>query len=245
MRSTPNCTTAKDARGVSVAPEICPLSVLGKGGGVLPDVISNVIMERLAAPAGPTGGKILRPSDGTPPKKVAFVQCAGSRDVKHLSYCSAICCLASLKQAMYVKERLPETEVTIYYIDRRTPGRNEDMLGRVDELDGVELVKGKVGRITQGDGGALVLRVEDVESGRLLEAEADLVVLATGMVSNLGTGASPFAVTTDGDGFGLDDEAAKLFVAGVARRPEDVAASVRDATGAAAKACMAATGRAQ
>ncbi len=215
------------------------------GGGVLPDVISNVIMERLAAPAGPTGGKILRPSDGTPPKKVAFVQCAGSRDVKHLSYCSAICCLASLKQAMYVKERLPETEVTIYYIDRRTPGRNEDMLGRVSDLDGVELVKGKVGRITQSDGGALVLRVEDVESGRLLEAEADLVVLATGMVSNLGTGASPFAVTTDGDGFGLDDAAAKLFVAGVARRPEDVAASVRDATGAAAKACMAATGRAQ
>jgi len=215
------------------------------GGGVLPDVISNVIMERLVAPAGPTAGKILRPSDGTPPKKVAFVQCAGSRDVNHLPYCSAICCLASLKQAMYVKDRLPETQVTIYYIDRRTPGRNEDMLGRVGELDGVELVKGKVGRITQGDGGALVLRVEDVESGRLLEAEADLVVLATGMVSNLGTGASPFAVTMDDDGFGLDDAAAKLFVAGVARRPEDVAASVRDATGAAAKACMAATGRAQ
>ena len=103
------------------------------GGGVLPDVIANVTMERLVAPAGPTGGKILRPSDGSRPKRVAFVQCAGSRDVNHLPYCSAVCCLASLKQAMYVKEQLPETEVTIYYIDRRTPGRNEDMLTRVAE----------------------------------------------------------------------------------------------------------------
>ncbi|MCP4572640.1 MAG: CoB--CoM heterodisulfide reductase iron-sulfur subunit A family protein [bacterium] len=215
------------------------------GGGVLPDVISNVMMERLVAPAGPTGGEIKRPSDGAVPKRVAFVQCAGSRDVNHLPYCSAICCLASMKQAMYVKERLPETAVTIYYIDRRTPGRNEEMLNRVDELDGVELVKGKVGKVERGAGGALKLRVEDVESGRLLEAETDLVVLATGMVSNLDTGDTPFAVHTDDDGFGLDDNAAKLFVAGVARRPEDVAASVRDATGAAAKACVAATGRTQ
>ena len=75
---------------------------------------------------GPTGGKILRPSNGEAPKRVAFVQCAGSRDVNHLAYCSAVCCLASLKQALYVQEQIPEAEVTIYYIDRRTPGRNED-----------------------------------------------------------------------------------------------------------------------
>ena len=214
------------------------------GGGVLPDVINNVTLERLAAPSGPTGGKILRPSDNAAPAKVAFVQCAGSRDVNHLPYCSGICCLASMKQAMYVKEQLPETEVTIYYIDRRTPGRNETMLTQVTEMEGVNLVKGKVGKVTQGDKG-LVLRVEDVESGQLLEAEADLVVLATGMVSNLTADAPPFAIQTDDDGFGLDNKEAKLFVTGVARRPEDVAASVRDATGAAAKACVAATGGAK
>jgi len=214
------------------------------GGGVLPDVINNVTLERLAAPAGPTAGKILRPSDNSAPAKVAFVQCAGSRDVNHLPYCSGICCLASMKQAMYVKEQLPESEVTIYYIDRRTPGRNEDMLTKVTEMEGVNLVKGKVGKVTQ-DGHGLVLKVEDVETGRLLEAQADLVVLATGMVSNLGGEAPPFAVKTDGDGFGLDDREAKVFVTGVARRPEDVAASVRDATGAAAKACVAATGGAK
>lgn len=206
------------------------------GGGILPDVIANVDMERLAAPAGPTGGKIVRPSNGQPPKRVAFVQCAGSRDVNHLPYCSAVCCLASLKQAMYVHEQLPETEVTVYYIDRRTPGRNEDVLTRAAALSGVTLLKGKVGRI-EADGDGLLLKVEDVAGGKLLQAHADLVVLATGMVPNLAAEPLPFTLTRDVDGFGVDTLARGLTVAGVARRPEDVAASVRDATGAAAKAC--------
>ena len=207
------------------------------GGGALPDVIANVHLERLAAPAGPTGGKILRPSDGQPPKRVAFVQCAGSRDIHHLPYCSAVCCMASAKQAMYVKEQIPDAQVTLYYIDRRTPGRNESMLPML-EAAGVRLVKGKVGKVTQGANG-LVLRVEDIEAGRLLEAEADLVVLATGMVPG-GTGDAALPVLRDSDGFALDDRAARVFAAGVARRPEDVAASVRDATGVAAKAMVAA-----
>jgi quinone-modifying oxidoreductase subunit QmoA len=208
------------------------------GGGLLPDVVANVVMERLAAPSGPTGGKILRPSDGAPPKRVAFVQCAGSRDVKHLPYCSAVCCLVSTKQALYVKEQIPDAEVTVYYIDRRTPGRNESMLPRA-EAAGVKFVKGKVGTVKPGAAGALVLHVEDVEAGRIVDAEADLVVLATGMVP-AGNGALPLPVVRDGDGFALDDRASKVFAAGVARRPEDVAASVRDATGTAAKAVGAA-----
>jgi len=209
------------------------------GGGQLDDVIANVNMERMVAETGPTAGKILRPSNGEPPKKIAFVQCAGSRDTAHLPYCSAVCCLASLKQAIYVREQLPECEVTIYYIDRRTPGRNEDMLSRVASMEGVRLVKGKVGKVEQGDGG-LTLRVEDVESGKLVEATADLVVLATGMMPNLREARLPFSVSQDDDGFALDDLKAGVFAAGVARRPEDVAASVRDATGTAAKAIVAA-----
>jgi quinone-modifying oxidoreductase, subunit QmoA len=205
------------------------------GGGVLPDVIANVQMERLAAPSGPTGGRILRPSDGAPPKRVAFVQCAGSRDVKHLPYCSAVCCLASAKQALYVKEQLPDADVAVYYIDRRTPGRNESLLVKA-EAAGVRFVKGKVGKVAQGSRGALSLRVEDVEAGKVLDAAADLVVLATGMVPANGV---PLPVRRDGDGFALDDRSAKVFAAGVARRPEDVAASVRDATGAAARAIAA------
>jgi len=212
------------------------------GGGTLPDVIANVNMERLVSPNGPTGGKILRPSNGEPPKTVAFVQCAGSRDHKHLPYCSAVCCLASLKQATYVREQLPDAEVTIYYIDRRAPGRNEDVLTKVAAMDGVKLVKGKVGKIEQADDGELALSVEDVESGRLLGATADLVVLATGMVPSIRIGDAPFAHDHDDDGFGLDNPKRRLFVAGVSRRPEDVAASVRDATGSAAKAIVSAVG---
>ena len=151
------------------------------GGGAFPDVIVNVQLERLASPSGPTKGRIQRLSNGEAPTKVAFVQCAGSRDVNHLEYCSGVCCLASLKQAQYVKEQYPDAEVTMYYIDRRTPGRNEDVLLKVTEIEGVNLVKGKVGKIEQ-NGNGLKLHVEDVEAGVKLEAEADLVVLATGMV---------------------------------------------------------------
>lgn len=207
------------------------------GGGVFPDVVSNVHLERLVAQQGPTGGKILRPSDGKAPGRVAFVQCAGSRDVNHLPYCSAVCCLASFKQALYVRSQLPDATVTIYYIDRRAPGRNEAMLAQMAAA-GVKLVKGKVGKVRQG-AGCLLLHLEDVETGRLLDAEADLVVLATGMVPG-GAGDLALPALRDSDGFVLDDSASQVFSAGVARRPEDVAASVRDATGAAAKAICAA-----
>lgn len=213
------------------------------GGGKFADVIANVQMERMASSGGPTAGKILRPSDGEPPKRVAFVQCAGSRDVNHLNYCSGICCLASLKQATYVKEQLPDAEVTMFYIDRRAPGRNEDFLLKVAEIEGVKLVKGKVGRIEQGNG-ALKLHVEDVEQVKLIEAEADLVVLATGMVPNAVDDDLALFTRKDEEGFVLDDLDSRVTVAGVARRPEDVASSVRDATGAAARAVIAAGGRA-
>jgi quinone-modifying oxidoreductase subunit QmoA len=220
-----------------------PLDKLADLGGDLEDVISNVQMERFAAPAGPTGGKIVRPSNNEAPARVAFVQCAGSRDVNHLNYCSGVCCLASLKQAQYVKEQLPDAEVTMYYIDRRTPGRNEDFLVKATAIDGVSLVKGKVGRIEKANG-SLKLHVEDVEHERVIEAEADLVVLATGMVPNAADDDLAIFTRKDDDGFILDDLEAAVTVAGVARRPEDVAASVRDATGAAARALVAAGRRA-
>ncbi len=94
------------------------------------NVITNMQMERLAASNGPTGGQILRPSDQKAPKKIAFVQCAGSRDENHLPYCSYICCMASLKQATYLAEKDPEAEAHIFYIDLRTPGRYEQFSGR-------------------------------------------------------------------------------------------------------------------
>src|SRR4030065_2516822 len=96
------------------------------GFGKSPNVITNVVMERLASGNGPTAGKITRPSDGKEVKSVAFVQCAGSRDENHLPYCSYICCMASLKQATYIREQAPESKAFIYYIDVRAMGKYED-----------------------------------------------------------------------------------------------------------------------
>ena len=92
------------------------------GFGQYDNIITNMMMERLAAPNGPTKGQVVRPSDGKAPESIAFVQCAGSRDENYLPYCSYICCMASLKQATYVRERYPDAKIYIFYIDMRAPG---------------------------------------------------------------------------------------------------------------------------
>ena len=105
------------------------------GAGSVKNCISNMQMERLASAFGPTGGRIVRPSDGRAPHTVAFVQCAGSRDQNHLNYCSYICCMASLKQCLYIAEQNPDTLITVYYIDLRAPGRYVNVLEKVKTLD--------------------------------------------------------------------------------------------------------------
>ncbi len=206
------------------------------GYGRFPNVITNVIMERLAAPNGPTGGKILRPSDGKPPASVVFVQCAGSRDENHLPYCSAVCCAASLKQAAYVRSLYPESKVVIFYIDIRTPGRLEDFYRRVAADGGIELIKGKAAKIDQDPAtGDLLVTAEDVLHGRITTVRAGLVVLATGIVPN--SAGLPPGFVRDEFGFAMNSSgAAGLYAAGCVHRPEEVSASVQEATGAALKA---------
>ncbi len=99
--------------------------------GTVKNVITNMMMERLASPTGPTGGKIVRPSDGKPVGNIVFVQCAGSRDENHLPFCSYICCLASLKQTTYIREQNPESKAHIFYIDIRTPGSTRNSTGKL------------------------------------------------------------------------------------------------------------------
>jgi len=153
------------------------------GFGKYKNIITNVIMERLAAPNGPTAGKITRPSDGKPPESVVFAQCAGSRDEKHLPYCSAVCCAASLKQATYVRALYPEAKITIFYIDIRTPGRLEDFYTKVAADENLELVKGKAAKVEEERGtGNILVTAEDVLSGRKTTRKAGLLVLATGIV---------------------------------------------------------------
>jgi quinone-modifying oxidoreductase subunit QmoA len=204
------------------------------GFGKYANVVTNVILERLASADGPTKGKILRPSDGKEPKAVAFVQCAGSRDRNHLPYCSAVCCTASLKHATYVRSQYPEAKITMFYIDLRTPGHLEEFAAKVIAANGVEVIKGKVGKVQEHPVSRdLLLSAEDVLGGRKIQREYDLVVLATGMVPR--TTGIPVGVSLDEFGFAANGEPG-VYAAGCAKRPAEVAASIRDATGSALKA---------
>ena len=202
------------------------------GFGKYKDVITNMMMERLAAPNGPTQGKILRPSDQKEPKRVAFVQCAGSRDENHLAYCSAVCCLASLKQITYLREAIPDSQAFMFYIDLRTPGKYEDFLTRVGSDERVSLIKGKVAAVEEdGKTKELIVEAEDVLAGKKIRLNVDLVVLACGMQPT-----NSLNVNRDKNGFIIFEQGNGIYSAGVAKKPQDVSSSVQEATGAALKA---------
>jgi len=206
------------------------------GFGIFPNVVTNVMLERMAAADGPSAGRILRPSDGKEPRTVAFVQCAGSRDENHLPYCSAVCCAASIKHAAYIHALYPETAITIYYIDIRTPGKLEEFYTRVDRESNLRLIRGKVARVEQSPAtGDLLVTAEDTMCARKSTQPYELVVLATGIVPE--TKGLPAAVQRDEFGFAISvNGASGMFAAGCARRPGEVSATVQDATGAALKA---------
>jgi quinone-modifying oxidoreductase subunit QmoA len=209
------------------------------GFGRCQNVITNVMMERLASQNGPTQGRILRPSDKKEVRRVGFVQCAGSRDENHLPYCSAVCCLASMKQATYVRSQYPDAEVHVFYIDLRSPGRLEDFYTRVKQDTKLHFHRGKVAKITEiADSKNLILEAEDTLSGKLTKTEVDLAVLAVGMVPNTADSKPPLETRMDDFGFVLADNSSSQGVigAGTAVRPMEVSGSVQSATGAALKA---------
>ncbi len=214
----------------------------GLGFGRFPDVVTNVMMERMLAEDGPTGGKPVRPSDGQVPRRIAFVQCAGSRDRNHLPYCSAVCCGASLKEAIIAREVAPDCEIAIFYIDRRVMGRNEEVLATVEADPHTRLVRGKVAEVLE-DPATHALRVvaEDTATGTRSEWEADLVVLATGMVPNTEGLVLPSGCSLDESGFVVaDGETTGTVAAGCVVRPAAMSQCMQEATGAAVKALIAA-----
>ena len=213
--------------------------IVGLGFGAYPNVITNLMMERLASLNGPTAGKIQRPSDGKGIESVAFVQCAGSRDENYLKHCSGVCCMGSLKQARYVREQYPEARVYIFYIDIRAPGRLEDFFQATEKDEKLTLIKGKVAKITEDAATkGLSVEAEDTLSSERVLQNVDLVVLATGLVPTAAGGAQvEGGLETDRHGFLTSDQPnGGQFAAGCAKRPTDVAASVRDATGVVLKA---------
>jgi quinone-modifying oxidoreductase subunit QmoA len=201
------------------------------------NVISNVEFERMMVPNGPTGGKILR-ADGSVPKNIAFIQCAGSRDRNHLKHCSRICCMASLKQTTYVAEQLgDECKSTVYYIDIRAIDRIDDFHQKVKADPNVSFVKSKVANIVAGSDGNVILNGVDTEGYHRYANEHDLVVLATGMESTVPTGIFPEGTVINEHGFiDLDESNGAIFGAGCSSDALDVNRAVQNAPAAALRA---------
>ncbi|MGD9209879.1 MAG: CoB--CoM heterodisulfide reductase iron-sulfur subunit A family protein [Desulfobacteraceae bacterium] len=216
------------------------------GFGQYDNIITNMMMERLAAPNGPTKGKILRPSDDKEPESIAFVQCAGSRDENHLPYCSYICCMASLKQATYIRSRYPEAKIYIFYIDLRAPGqRYEKFYKMIKEDPNVFFVKGKVAEVSEDPSNRNITVVaENAVTGEKVKQTVEMVVLATGMQPTTANAKPPVSLNYNPDGFIINDFAAGgMFAAGCANKPADVVSSNQNATGMALKAIQTLAGK--
>ena len=209
------------------------------GYGQYDNIITNMMMERLAAPNGPTKGNIVRPSDDKAPESIAFVQCAGSRDENHLPYCSYICCMASLKQATYVRERYPEAKIYIFYIDLRAPGfRYEQFYNKIKADENVFFIKGKVAEVSEDAASKNITVVaENAVTGEKIHQTVDMAVLATGMQPTAANAKLPADLKYNEDGFIINDFAkGGMFASGCANKPADVVSSNQNATGMALKA---------
>jgi quinone-modifying oxidoreductase, subunit QmoA len=202
------------------------------------NVITSVEFERMLDPFGPTGGKLVRPSDGKEAKNVAFIQCAGSRDRNHLKHCSRICCMASLKQTTYVREKFgDDANVSIYYIDIRAIDRLEDFYKKVQADPKVKFIKSKVANITQDKDGNPILHGVDTEGYHRYDNPHDLVVLAIGMEPSVDASKIMQGVAADVSGFiDINATTEAVFGAGCASNALDVNRSVQSATAGALRA---------
>lgn len=219
-----------------------PLENLARRGACHPLCLSNVQLEERLRPDGADGGELLRPDTGTPPQCMAFVQCAGSRDVHALPYCSAVCCSTTLKQCRLLLERYPALRIDVYYMDLRTPGRLfllRDQLASFEAAGRLRFLPARPPRAVPR-GAGLCLPAENTDTGEHLAHIYDFVVWATGMQPSLAASgpaahAAPLPFPLDDQGFALDDPARGIFAAGCARRPMNVSQSVRSGAAAVAR----------
>ncbi len=217
------------------------------GNGKIENVITSLQMERLLAPHGPYQ-RVIRPSDSKAPDSIAYVQCAGSRDKSlGISYCSRVCCMYAIKQAMLLSGSLALADITIYYMDIRAFGKGYEQFFQNAKAMGIEFVKAKVAKISQGENQHVQLRYEaEEEDGRLATRDHDLVVLSLGMVPEWNP-AGTCAVSTDDDAF-IKSAMPKIaptithmegvFVAGVAAGPKDIVDTIAEAGAAAMEASI-------
>ncbi|MCX7648853.1 MAG: FAD-dependent oxidoreductase, partial [Elusimicrobiales bacterium] len=223
--------------------EITPIDAKKEyGGGAFPNVLSPLQMERLLAPHGPYG-KVLRPSDGKIPQSIAYVQCAGSRDKTiGVPYCSRVCCMYAIKQAMLISGTLPLTDVTIYYMDIRAFGKGYEEFYQQAKAMGINFVKAKVARIVEVENHDLILRIDHQEDkSKPKEVRHDLVVLSQGLIPS---SKNFFGLEIELNEYGFVEKVDSflnpsktnidgVFVCGTARGPKDIPDSVSEAGSAA------------
>ena len=203
----------------------------GKSGAI----VTNMMIERMAAPNGPTGGKIVIPGSDKEPESIAFVQCAGSRDENHLEYCSYICCMATFKQMNYIREQYPEAKIYVFYIDLRTPGKYEKFREKLMADENASFIKGKVADIVvEGDGVTVI--AEDAVTGAKVEQKVDLAVLATGMQPSLTPRRRCRSQRWTTTVSCLADYDKGIIGAGCAKKAADVVTTTQSSTAAALKA---------
>jgi quinone-modifying oxidoreductase subunit QmoA len=203
------------------------------------NVVSSVEFERMLDPFGPTGGRIVRPSDGKEAKDVAFIQCAGSRDRNHLRHCSRICCMATLKQTTYLREKFQDDfKASVYYIDIRAIDRIDDFYQKVQDDPNVTFIKSKVASITEDKAsGNPILHGVDTEGYHRYSNPHDLCVLAVGMEPSVAKGSFPIDVMLNESGF-IEADAGNggIFAAGCSSDALDVNRAVQSATASALRA---------
>ena len=217
------------------------------GYGNYPDVLNGLQFERILSATGPTNGKMLRPSDGKEPKNVVFIQCSGSRDPeRHLSHCSKICCMYTLKHAKLYKHKVHDGQAYIFYIDIRSGGkRYEEFIQQAVSEEGIVYIRGKVGKVYKKND-KMIVHGMDTLTNRKVEIEADLVVLAQGIVPSHGVDKLLQKLKLNSDEAGFINEAhpklrplesihSGFFLAGASQGPKDIPDVVSQASGTAAK----------
>ena len=214
------------------------------------DVITSLELERIMNAAGPTKGHLERLSDGKAPKELVFIQCVGSRcsDDRGKPYCSKICCMYTAKHAMLIRDKYPDTNVTVFYIDVRTPGKNfDEFYRRAVEQYGVNYIKGQVGKVIPQPDGSLLVQGSDLIDNKQILKKADMVVLATAIEPNPDVRkiATMLTASIDTNNFlteahaklrPVESPTAGIFLSGVCQGPKDIPETVAQAGAAAVKA---------
>ncbi|MFX1562354.1 MAG: hydrogenase iron-sulfur subunit [Promethearchaeota archaeon] len=225
-----------------------PTPLTEYGYGVYPNVITAIELERLINAAGPTEGKIIRPSDKSKPHRFAFIQCVGSRDERANIYCSGFCCMYTIKNALLLHEKYPDAEITIYYMDIRTNFKDYEEFYRRARHAGIRFQQGRPAQITEDPATQnLIIHAEDMSTGRPTQREYDMVILSTAAVPSRGTeelarvlnvpiGPSGFFMEAHPKLKPVDAATEGVFFCGSAQGPKDIPASVAQGSAAASRA---------